>query len=577
MQYKTDLDKLRHSCSHIMAQAVQELWPDTQVTIGPAIENGFYYDFDKKETFTDEDLKTIEKRMQEIIKRKPAFKLSMMPRDKAIKFFEEKGEKFKIELIEGIKDKEISFCYTGDEWVDLCKGPHIDNAGEIKAFKLLSVAGAYWRGNERNPMLQRIYGTAFFSKDELKSYLKLLEEAEKRDHRKLGAQLDLFSFYHETAGAGLVFYHPNGAMLRKIIEDYVRAEHLARGYQMVITPHILKGKLWEISGHMDHYRDNMYFFNVDDDEYAVKPMNCPGHNLIYNSQLRSYRELPIRYFELGNVYRQEKAGVLHGLLRVRGFTQDDAHIYCREDQVKDEVKGVIDFVFHMMGDFGFENITIELSTRPEDFIGEMSAWETATKALEESLKEKNLDYEVNEGDGAFYGPKIDFKLKDAIGREWQCATIQCDFSLPERFKLAYINEKGEESRPIMIHRAILGSIERFIGTLIEHYGGAFPVWLAPTQVVIIPIKDEHNAYAVKIKEDLQNKGLRGIIDQRNESLNKRIRESTMKKIPYLLIIGDKEIEANTVAVRKYGEGDQGACELNAFIKQICDEVMSKKY
>ncbi len=577
MEYKTDLDKLRHSCSHVMAQAVKELWPETKVTIGPAIENGFYYDFDKKEPFTDLDLKKIEKRMRKIIERKPAFKQSFMPRDEAKKFFEKQGETYKVELIEGIPDEEMSIFHTGNEWLDLCKGPHVDDAGKIKAFKLLSVAGAYWRGSEQNPMLQRIYGTAFFNQDDLDDHLKLLEEAEKRDHRKLGAQLELFSFYHETAGAGLVFYHPNGAMLRKIIEDYVCEEHLKRDYQMVITPHILKGKLWEISGHMDHYRDHMYCFNVDGEEYAVKPMNCPGHNLIYKSKLRSYRDLPIRFFELGSVYRREKAGVLHGLLRVRGFTQDDAHIYCREDQVKSEVKNVIDFVFDMMGDFGFKNIAIELSTRPEDYIGEIKAWDTATKALEDSLKEMKLDYEINEGDGAFYGPKIDFKLKDAIGREWQCATIQCDFSLPERFKLEYINEKGGESRPIMIHRAILGSVERFIGTLIEHYGGAFPVWLAPTQVTIIPIKEEHGAYATKIKEDLQSKGLRCIIDQRNESLNKRIREGTMKKIPYLLIVGDKEVDNNSVAVRKYGEGDQGARDLSAFIQQICDEVTSKKY
>jgi len=576
MEYKTELDKLRHSCSHVMAQAVKELWPDVKVTIGPAIENGFYYDFDKTEPFTDQDLQKIEKRMRKIIERKPAFKQTFMPKAEAKKFFEKQSEAYKVELIEGIADEEVSIFHTGEEWLDLCKGPHIEDAGKIKAFKLLSVAGAYWRGDERKPMLQRIYGTAFFDKNELDEYLKQLEEAEKRDHRKLGKQLDLFSFYHETAGAGLVFYHPNGAMLRKIIEDYVREEHLKRGYEMVITPHILKGKLWEISGHMDHYRDNMYFFNVDDDEYAVKPMNCPGHNLIYNSRLRSYRDLPIRFFELGSVYRQEKAGVLHGLLRVRGFTQDDAHIYCREDQVKDEIKGVIDFVFNMMSDFGFKNITIELSTRPEDYIGDLKAWETATQALKDSLEEKKLTYEINEGDGAFYGPKIDFKLKDAIGREWQCATIQCDFSLPERFGLKYINDEGKETRPIMIHRAILGSLERFMGALIEHYGGAFPVWLAPTQVQIIPIKEEHNGYAAQIKEDLQKKGLRGIIDQRNESLNKRIREGTVKKIPYLLIVGDKEIKGKQVAVRKYSEGDGGTVALDAFIKQVCQEVKTKK-
>ena len=576
MEYKTDLDKLRHSCSHIMAQAVQELWPGTQVTIGPAIANGFYYDFDRRDPFTDEDLRQIEKRMQEIIQRKPAFERYILPREEAIRLFDKKGEKYKVELIKDLPDKEVSMYKTGDEWEDLCKGPHISNAGEIKAFKLLSVAGAYWRGDERRPMLQRIYGTAFFSKEELSAFVKRLEEAEKRDHRKLGPALDLFNFYYETAGAGLVFYHPAGAMLRKVIEDYVREEHLKRGYEMVMTPHLLKGKLWEVSGHMEHYRENMYILDIDGDEYAVKPMNCPGHNLIFQSRVRSYKEMPVRFFELGSVYRQEKAGVLHGLLRVRGFTQDDAHIYCREDQIKDEVKGVIDFVFHMMKDFGFDDITIELSTRPEDFIGSPEAWATATKALEESLKEKKLSYQVNEGDGAFYGPKIDFKLNDAIGREWQCATIQCDFSLPERFGLKYVNQEGGESRPIMIHRAILGSVERFIGTLIEHYGGAFPLWLAPVQIGIIPIKEEHGPYAAKIKEKLQKEGLRGIIDQRNESLNKRIREGTVKKIPYLLIVGDKEVKDLNVAVRKYGEGDLGALGLDEFIQQACEEVKSKK-
>jgi len=576
MDYKTDLDKLRHSCSHIMAQAVKELWPEVQVAIGPAIESGFYYDFDKEEPFTDQDLKKIEKRMRKIIGRKPAFKQSFMPRKEALKLFEKQNETYKIELIEGIPDEKVSLYETGDEFLDLCKGPHVEDAGQIKAFKLLSVAGAYWRGDERKARLQRIYGTCFFTQEELDKHLEMLEEAQKRDHRKLGTQLDLFNVYHETAGAGLVFYHPPGAMLRKIIEDYIREAHIKRGYDLVMTPHILKGKLWEESGHTEHYRDLMYFFKVDDDEFAVKPMNCPGHILIYNSKIRSYRDMPVRFFELGTVYRQEKAGVLHGLLRVRGFTQDDAHIFCREDQIKEEVGEVIDFTFEVMKDFGFDHINIELSTRPDDYIGSLENWGVATDALENALKDKKLDYQINEGDGAFYGPKIDIKLRDALQREWQCATIQCDFSLPERFGLKYINSDGGESRPIMIHRAILGSVERFIGTLVEHYAGAFPVWLAPVQVAIIPIKEEHNSYAAKIKENLQQKGLRGIIDQRNESLNKRIRENTVKKIPYLLIVGDKEAKDNTVAVRRYGEGDQGACALDAFIKKICKEATSKK-
>ncbi len=559
-----------------MAQAVQELFPDTKVTIGPAIENGFYYDFDRKEAFSDEDLAKIEKAMRRIIERKPKFSQYSMPRNEALALFKKQNEPYKIELIEGLPDKELSFFKTGEEWFDLCKGPHIENAGQIKAFKLLSVAGSYWRGDSKRPMLQRIYGTAFFSQKELDEYLKNLKEAEKRDHRKLGVELDLFNFYHETAGAGLVFYHPRGAMLRKIIEDYVRQQHLARGYEFVMTPHILKSKLWEISGHAEHYRDLMYFFKVDDEEFAVKPMNCPGHILIYNSKIRSYRDLPVRFFELGTVYRQEKAGVLHGLLRVRGFTQDDAHIFCRPDQIKSEVVGVIDFTYDVMRDFGFKNINIEVSTRPDDYIGTLENWDTATGALEDALKEKGLPYVINVGEGAFYGPKIDIKLKDALGREWQCATIQCDFSLPERFGLKYVNEQGMESRPIMIHRAILGSLERFIGTLIEHYGGAFPVWLAPTQAQIIPIASQHNDYAERVKDGLQKAGVRVIIDARNESLGKRIREGTVKKVPYLLVVGDKEVQENKVAVRKYGTGDQGAQELKAFISQIQDEIVSRK-
>ncbi len=576
MEYKTELDKLRHSCSHVMAQAVKELWPETKVTIGPAIENGFYYDFDKKEPFSDEDLEKIEKAMRRIIQKNLPFIHTTMNKAEALKLFFQMKEDYKIELIQGIPDAEVSIYKTGEEFLDLCKGPHVKSAGEIKAFKLLSVAGAYWRGDEKNTMLQRIYGTCFFSERELKDYLHLLEEAKNRDHRKIGTQLDLFNIYNDTAGAGLIFYHPNGALLRKIIEDYVREQHLKRGYDFVMTPGILKGKLWEQSGHAEHYREHMYYFKVDQEEYAVKPMNCPGHMLIFGSKLRSYRELPIRFFELGTVCRQEKAGVLHGLLRVRGFTQDDAHIFCRPDQLKDEVKGVIDFVFDTMKDFGFENISIELSTQPAKFIGKQESWDTATKALEESLQEKKLNYQINAGDGAFYGPKIDIKLKDALGRQWQCATIQCDFSLPERFDLTYVSDSGEAKRPIMIHRAILGSLERFIGTLIEHYAGAFPCWLAPVQILIIPIKSEHATFALKLKEDFQNKGLRVILDDRNESLNKRIREGTLKKIPYLLIVGDKEMADQSVAVRKRGVGDVGTLSVVDFIQQVEQEIKSKK-
>ncbi|MDP2652434.1 MAG: threonine--tRNA ligase [Candidatus Omnitrophota bacterium] len=575
MDYKTDLDKLRHSCAHVMAQAVKELWPETKITIGPAIDNGFYYDFDKPEPFSNDDLKKIEDAMRKIIRRKPVFRQSSMPRDAAMALFAGMKEEYKVELIQGIPDAEVSIYKTGDEFLDLCKGPHVDNAGEIGAFKLLSVAGAYWRGDEKNKMLQRIYGTCFFKEEELKQFLHMLDEAEKRDHRKLGTQLDLFNIYHEAAGAGLVFYHPDGAMLRKVIEDYLREQNIKRGYDLVMTPHILKGKLWEQSGHSGYYRENMYYFKVDDEEYAVKPMNCPCHILIYKSKLRSYRDLPIRFFELGTVYRQEKAGVLHGLLRVRGFTQDDAHIFCREDQIQSEVMRVIDFVFDMMKDFGFNNLEIELSTRPAKYIGSLEAWDTATRALEASLKEKNINFQINEGDGAFYGPKIDIKLKDAIGRSWQCGTIQCDFALPQRFEMSYISESNAPSQPVMIHRAILGSVERFIGTLIEHYAGAFPAWLAPNQVLIIPIKPTHEEYANRVKVDLQGRGLRVIIDARNESLNRRIREGTMKKVPYLLILGDKEVAGGTVAVRKRAAGDEGSKPVGEFIKQILQEVQDK--
>lgn len=559
-----------------MAQAVQQLWPDVKVTIGPAIENGFYYDFEKKEAFSDEDLARIEKAMRQIIQRKPKFIQNFLPRQDAIDLFTQKSEKYKVEIINRIPDENVSIFKTGEEWFDLCKGPHVDNAGEIKAFKLLSVAGAYWGGDENNVMLQRIYGTCFFNEADLKNYLHILEEAQKRDHRKLGTQLDLFNIYHETAGAGLVFYHPNGAMLRKVIEDYVREQHIKRGYDLVMTPHILKGKLWEQSGHADHYRENMYYFQVDHEEYAVKPMNCPGHILIFKSKLRSYRDLPIRYFELGTVYRQEKAGVLHGLLRVRGFTQDDAHIFCRKDQIKDEVVRVIEFVYDTMRDFGFEDLEVDLSTRPEKYIGRLEDWDTATQALEESLKAKNIVYQINEGDGAFYGPKIDIKLKDALSRKWQCATIQCDFSLPERFDLTYVHEDGTGVRPIMIHRAILGSLERFIGTLIEHYGGAFPTWLAPVQAAIIPIAADHHNFAAQVKDDLQKKGVRVIIDQRNESLNKRIREATLKKIPYMLILGDKESGSGTVSVRRRGGEDGGTVTVSDFANMISTEVQEKK-
>jgi len=561
-----------------MAQAVKRIWPEVKVAIGPAIENGFYYDFDKAEPFSDKDLKSIEKEMRKIIFADPAFTQTMMPRQEALDYFEGRGESYKAELIRDLPDAQVSIYTTGDNgFCDLCKGPHIHSAREIGAFQLLSVAGAYWRGDESRPMLQRIYGTCFASQEELDAYLTLLAEAEKRDHRKLGTQLDLFHIYHDEAGAGLVFYHPQGALLRKIIEDYAREKHLAGGYELVMTPNILKGRLWDQSGHSDFYRENMYYFQVDAEEYAVKPMNCPGHMLIYKSRLHSYREFPIRFFELGTVYRQEKAGVLHGLLRVRGFTQDDAHIFCTEDQLTREIKGVLDFVFSTMTDFGFDDWEIEVSTRPEKYIGEIFQWDQATEALKQSLDEKGISYQINEGDGAFYGPKIDIKLKDAIGRSWQCATIQCDFSLPERFDLTYVSQDGASVRPIMIHRAVFGSVERFIGTLIEHFAGNFPAWLAPTQAIIIPITEEHQAFAVEAAATMRGRGFRVWVDDRNESLGKRIRESARKKVPYVLVIGDKEKDAGQVAVRKRGNQDLGAMNLQEFLARLKTEVDKKIY
>ncbi len=577
MDYSKDIDKIRHTCAHVMAQAVQELWPQTKVTIGPAIDNGFYYDFDRKEPFSDDDLKTIEKKMRQIIERKLPMSVETWPRAKAIEFFRSKNESYKVELIERLpEDEQITIYKTGNEWMDLCKGPHVENISAIKGFKLLSVAGAYWRGDIKNPMLQRIYGTAFGSQKELDEYLKMLEEAAKRDHRKIATQLDLFHIYHETAGAGLVFYHPNGAMLRKLIEDYIREQHLKHGYSLVMTPNILKGKLWEVSGHAGHYKENMYYFKVDDEDYAVKPMNCPGHILIYKSQVRSYRDLPIRYFELGTVYRQEKVGVLHGLLRVRGFTQDDAHLFIRPDQIKEEVIKVIDFVFQTMNDFGFHDLHIELSTQPENSMGAQANWDKATAALKDALETKGIKFDVDEGGGAFYGPKIDIKLKDAIGRQWQCGTIQCDFNLPERFDMHYIDESGSQARPIMLHRAILGSLERFIGTLIEHYAGHFPLWLAPNQIYIIPIKDEHKTFAQEVSQKLRDAGFRVIVDDRNESLSKRIREGSVLKIPYQIIIGDKEIQSRQVSVRAHVGGDLGALDVEALLVRLKQQIIDKK-
>jgi threonyl-tRNA synthetase len=509
------LEILRHSASHIMAQAVKDLFPEAKIAIGPAIENGFYYDFEVARPFTQEDLAQIEQKMKEIISSRLTFQRREMAREEAIRFFREQGEEYKVELLEEFDDPSVSL-YEQGGFVDLCRGPHIPNTGYVKAYKLTSVAGAYWRGDERNPMLQRIYGTAFPDKESLKKYLHFLEEAQRRDHRRLGKELDLFSFTDEV-GAGMVIYHPKGAMLRHILETFEKREHRRRGYHMVLGPTLLKTELWKRSGHFDHYRENMYFTEIENQSYGIKPMNCLAHMLIYKSRIRSYRDLPLRYFELGTVHRHEKSGVLHGLLRVRQFTQDDAHIICTPEQLHQEIQNIIAFVIEVMGIFGF-SYELEISTRPEKSIGTDEDWERATNALVSALQDKGIPYSICQGEGAFYGPKIDVKLKDALDRRWQCATIQCDFTLPERFDLTYIGADGERHRPVMVHRVILGAIERFLGVLIEHYAGAFPTWLAPIQAVVMTVTDSQLAFAGTVYDRLQDAGVRVELDNRNEKL-----------------------------------------------------------
>jgi threonyl-tRNA synthetase len=561
---KDGLEVVRHSISHVMAQAVQDIFDGVKVTIGPSIEDGFYYDFDYAETFTPEDLEKIEKRMQKIVSADHPFERRVVSRDEARALFEEKGESYKVELINDLPEevKEVSL-YSQGEFVDLCRGPHIPSTGMIKAFKLLNVAGAYWRGDENKKMLQRIYGTGFATPEEMAEYIALVEEAKKRDHRKLGRELDLFQV-NEEAGPGLIIFHPKGALLRTIIEDWEKKEHLKRGYDIVMGPQILKGELWKKSGHFDHYKDNMYFTEVDEQIYGIKPMNCLAHMLIYKSKIRSYRDLPLRYFELGTVHRHEKTGVLHGLMRARQFTQDDAHILCTPDQLNEEIRAIADFVAYAMDIFGFE-YEVELSTRPENSIGTEEDWNLATTALEQALKDNKMIYDVNEGDGAFYGPKIDFKLKDALGRKWQCATIQCDFTLPERFDLSYVGPDGEKHRPVMLHRVILGAIERFMGVLIEHYAGAFPLWMSPVQAAILTVTDNHIPYGEKVYKELVNAGIRVERDFRNEKLGYKIREGQMQKTPYLLVIGEREVESGTVSPRQRGGKNLGAVDVKEFI------------
>ena len=579
-----ELHTLRHSCSHIMAQAVQNLYPNAKLAIGPAIENGFYYDFDiEGVTLNEESLESIEKEMKKLVDMDLRFEKYVIPDVQAqIDEFKAQGEIYKAELLEEHRNDNPTLYLTKDKdgnvlFNDLCSGPHLENTRKIKAFKLLSVAGAYWRGSEKNKMLQRIYATAFASKDELKEYLTMLEEAKKRDHRKLGKELDLFSV-HDEIGAGLVLWHPNLAVVRENIENYWREEHRKRGYVIVNTPQIAKSKLWEVSGHIDHYRENMFFVqkeNEEDDQFIIKPMNCPFHILIYAAQRRSYRDLPIRMAELGTVYRREKSGALGGLTRVQGFTQDDAHIFCTPEQSVNEINEIIDFVQDAMKIFNM-TFEVELSTRPESYVGDLEHWDMAEAGLKEALDKRGMEYDINEGDGAFYGPKIDFKFKDAIGRTWQCATIQLDFNLPIRFDLKYQDKDGELKTPIMLHRVVFGSMERFHGILIEHFAGAFPAWLAPIQAAVVPIADRHIEACETVFKKLKDKGIRVTLDDRSESMNYKIRDNLQnKKIPYVLVLGDKEIAGNTVAVRARGRGPIGTFNADSFIEKLEEEIKSK--
>lgn len=562
-----------HTTTHIMAQAVKRIFPNAKLAIGPAIENGFYYDFDVEKPFTPEDLEKIEQEMKKIVKESLTIERFVLPREEALKLMIEQEADYKVELISELPEgDEISF-YKQGEFVDLCAGPHIVSTGNIKAIKLLSIAGAYWRGDEKNKMLQRIYGISFPKKSTLEDYIHRIEEAKKRDHRKLGRELDLFSIQEE--GPGFPFFHPNGMIIRNELEDFWRQEHVKRGYYEIKTPIILNQELWKRSGHWDHYKENMYFTEIDDVGFAVKPMNCPGGMLVYKRKMHSYRDLPLRMGELGLVHRHEMSGALHGLMRVRNFTQDDAHIFMTPDQIKDEIIGVIDLTDYVYSIFGFK-YHVELSTRPVNSMGSDEEWEKATNALKEALEEKGMEYKINEGDGAFYGPKIDFHLEDSIGRTWQCGTIQLDFQMPEKFDLSYVGSDGEKHRPAMIHRVIFGSIERFIGILTEHFAGAFPVWIAPTQVKIIPITDSHHDYAEKIYEEYRSHGIRVEVDYRNEKVGYKIREAQLQKVPYMLVVGDQEMENNKVAVRSRSEGDLGVKDVDDFLERLLDEITMKK-
>ncbi|MFZ3132648.1 MAG: threonine--tRNA ligase [Desulfosporosinus sp.] len=567
------LGVLRHSTAHLMAQAVGNLFPGTKYGIGPSIANGYYYDFDSDHVFIPEDLESIEKEMNRLVKEKHSFKRREVSRAEALTHFRELGEKYKVELIEGLPEDVTISMYTQGNFTDLCAGPHLPSTANIKVFKLMNLAGAYWRGSEKNKMLQRIYGTAFAKPSDLEDYLFKLEEAKRRDHRKLGLELDLFSLHEE--GPGFPFFHPKGMILRNALEDFWRQEHQRRGYQEIKTPMILNRSMWEQSGHWDHYKENMYFTKIDDQDYAIKPMNCPGGMILYKTKLHSYRDLPLRVGELGLVHRHELSGALHGLLRVRNFTQDDAHIFMLPSQIKEELIGVIELVDYFYKIFGFD-YNVELSTRPEGSMGSDEDWETATKALQEALEDKSIEYKINPGDGAFYGPKIDFHVRDCLDRTWQCGTIQLDFQMPEKFDLNYIGEDGQKHRPVMVHRVVYGSIERFIALLTEHYAGAFPVWLAPIQVRILPISERHHEYANTLVSRLNELDIRVEADERKEKISYKIRESQTEKIPFTLVVGDQEAESDMVALRRYGQGNAGEkMTVEAFTELLQEEIKSK--
>ncbi len=565
-----------HSSSHLMAHAVKELYPEAKFGVGPAIENGFYYDIDINEKLSEEDLVKIENKMKELVEQNEPFKRKELSKSEALIFFNEKKDEYKLELIDGLDENTTAISlYDEGSFTDLCTGPHLPSTGYIKYFKLLSVSGSYWRGDENKARMQRIYGISFPKQKMLTEYLEFIEEAKKRDHRKLGRQLDLFSI-HEDAGPGLIYWHPKGARVRNEIEDFWKKEHLKNGYDLLYSPHIGKSTLWETSGHLSHFKENMYSpMEIDEQDYYVKPMNCPFHILIYKSDLRSYRDLPLRWAELGTVYRYEKSGVLHGLLRVRGFTQDDAHIFCTKEQIEDEIIEVIRFSNYMWKSFGFESLKYYVSTRPEKVTGNDELWEKATDSLKKALDHEGLEYEIDEGGGAFYGPKIDIKIKDALNREWQMSTIQFDFNLPERFDMTYIGEDGKEHRPFMVHRALLGSIERFMGVLIEHYAGAFPVWLAPVQVAVIPVSQNYFDYAQKIVSSLIDENFRVKFDKRNEKIGYKIRDWETQKVPYMLIVGDKEETNNTISIRKHKHGDLGESKLDDFISELKSSVKNR--